>query len=166
MTSREDPLGIVHAAGDRFEIIFERRFAKPPEKVWAALTVPERLADWFLHAEVDLRLGGRIRLSAPGYTASDHVIVELDPPRTIAWTWPHPSHPDSIVRFELTPASGGCRLRLTQTDLEPGDHMLSIATGWHVHLEGLEGATEALHTPFTLERQRSVAARYAGALPA
>jgi hypothetical protein len=44
--------------------------------------------------------------------------------------------------------------------------MMSIATGWHVHLDGLEGAAEAERTPFTLERQRRAAVRYAGDLPA
>lgn len=166
MTSPEHPLGLVRQVGERYEIAFERRFSKPLEKVWAALTIPERLADWFLDAEVDLRLGGRIRLSAPGYAASEHVIVELRPPRVIAWTWPHPSHPDSVVRFELTPEPDGCRLTLTQTDLEPGEHMISIATGWHVHLDGLEAAADAKRTPFKAERQRKVAARYIGALPA
>jgi uncharacterized protein YndB with AHSA1/START domain len=165
MTSPDDPLGVVRQVGARYEIVFERRLGKPADQVWAALTIPERLADWFLDAEVDLRLGGIIRLSAPGHTTSEHVIVELSPPRVIAWTWPHPGHPHSVVRFELTPEGDGCRLILVQTDLEPGEHMISIATGWHVHLEGLEGAAEAVRTPFSAERQKRVAARYVGALP-
>ena len=43
-------------------MVFHRHYAKPIEKVWAALTTPERLADWLADAEIELRLGGRIQL--------------------------------------------------------------------------------------------------------
>src|SRR5260370_26495581 len=42
---------------------FRRRYTKPVEKVWAALTTPERLEDWLGAAKVDLRVGGKLHLS-------------------------------------------------------------------------------------------------------
>jgi uncharacterized protein YndB with AHSA1/START domain len=38
--------GVVTRDGDTYEIVFVRRLQKPIEKVWAALTTPERLEDW------------------------------------------------------------------------------------------------------------------------
>ena len=42
------PKGEVTVDGDRMRVVFRRRYAKPVAKVWAALTVPERIADAFL----------------------------------------------------------------------------------------------------------------------
>jgi uncharacterized protein YndB with AHSA1/START domain len=42
---------------------FERHLAHPIEKVWAALTEPDRMAEWLAAAEVDLVEGGRVRLT-------------------------------------------------------------------------------------------------------
>jgi uncharacterized protein YndB with AHSA1/START domain len=40
----DDRLGEVRKTDDGDEPTFERRLAQPIEKVWAALTVPERIA--------------------------------------------------------------------------------------------------------------------------
>ena len=45
------PMGEVTVAGDALQIVFRRHLRAPIEKVWAALTTPERLADWFANAE-------------------------------------------------------------------------------------------------------------------
>jgi uncharacterized protein YndB with AHSA1/START domain len=34
------------ASGDRWTLVFVRDIRHPPEKVWAALTEPARLAEW------------------------------------------------------------------------------------------------------------------------
>ena len=58
----DDRLGEVRRTGETYELVFERRLAKSVEKVWAALTTPERLADWLATADIDLRVGGRFEL--------------------------------------------------------------------------------------------------------
>ena len=45
--------------GDALQLVFHRRYNKSVEKVWAALTTPERLADWFATAEVEMKVGRR-----------------------------------------------------------------------------------------------------------
>ncbi|THD62409.1 SRPBCC family protein [Phenylobacterium sp.] len=158
-------VGEVREAGGLYEITFTRRLARPAEKVWAALTVPERLADWLAEAEVDLRVGGRFALywATHDYRMAG-VITELDPPRVFAWTWPSPEHPDSVVRWSLEPEEGGCRLTLRQTGLS-APPLRSVAAGWHTHLEGLQGAADGARTPWRAERERELAGLYAG-LPA
>lgn len=158
-----DELGQVIARDDgRYDIVFERRIKKPVEKVWAALTIPERLADWFAPVEIDLRLGGayRIHFADMDYTVVG-AITELEPPRRLTHTWPDPEDPryaDAYVRYELEPDGDGCRLRLTQTAL-PRKY-LGAAAGWHVFLEALPGAADGIRTLWTMERETEMGARY------
>jgi len=159
-----DKPGEVRQTGGLYEVTFTRRLARPVEKVWAALTTPARLADWLAKAEIDLRVGGRFELywDTHDYRMSG-TIVELDPPRVIAWTWPSPQHPDSVVRWSLEPDGDGCRLTLTQTHLT-APPLKDVAAGWHTHLECLPGAVDGVNTPWRAEREREIAKLYVGLL--
>jgi len=160
-----EPDGVIRRTGDAYEIVFTRRLAKPIEKVWAALTLPERLADWLADAtiEPDLRVGARFALHFPvqEYQMAGE-IVALEPPHLIAWTWPDPGAaggPASVVRFELVPDGVGCVLTLTNDRIVKPD-IESVAAGWHTHLEGLAGAADAVQTHWSAEREKVHAARY------
>jgi uncharacterized protein YndB with AHSA1/START domain len=160
-----DPDGVIRRTGESYEVVFTRRLAKPIEKVWAALTVPERLADWLANAtiEPDLRVGARFALHFPtlDYRMAGEILA-LEPPRLIAWTWPDPKDAGklaSVVRFELAPDGAGCLLTLTNGGLVKPD-LESVAAGWHTHLEGLAVAADAVHTPWSAEREKIHAARY------
>ena len=75
---------------DRYEFRIVREIPRPPEKVWAALTIPERLADWLgPRAELDLRIGGRyfVWFSLQDDDAVRGIITALDPPRLLAFDW-------------------------------------------------------------------------------
>ena len=170
MWASDDPDGVVRKRADGgFEIVFRRHIRKPLEKVWAALTVPERLADWLAAASIepDLRVGARFTLQ---FAMNDFrvagEIVELDPPRLIAWTWPGPdagaSTPPGVVRFELAPDGEGCVLTLT--DGGAGNIHPNQAAGWHTHLEGLPGAADGVFTAWDREVEAVHEARYRAAL--
>jgi uncharacterized protein YndB with AHSA1/START domain len=158
----DDRLGTATRTGDAFDLRFERRLAQPIERVWAALTVPERITAWLAAAEVDLRIGGvfRLRFTDPDY-AFEGLITELDPPRLITWTWPHEKHPDSVVRWELFSDGEGCRLVLTQTDMR-APHLIDVAAGWHALLECLPGAAGGPVVIWRAEREREIGKLYAG----
>lgn len=165
MTATPDRLGTIVPRGDRFDLVFERRIAKPIEKVWAAITTPERIADWFAIVDLDPRLGGHYRLRfAADEPAMTGVIVEFEPQRRLAHTWPDPGHPTSIVRYELEPDGDGCRLRLTQTGLS-AKHAASIA-GWHVFLDAIPGATDGIRTVWSRDRERAALGLYRDRLAA
>jgi uncharacterized protein YndB with AHSA1/START domain len=156
----EDADGTVTQVGDGlYDLRFERLYRFPIGKVWAALTEPERLADWLAQASVDLRLGGAFALTWPtqDYRMSGK-IVALEPPRLFAWTWPDPKDPDNtnagVVRWELFETPGGCRLVLTNTLVRSTD-LVGVAGGWHVHLEDLGGAALAAPTPWSAEREQA-----------
>ena len=129
--------GVIRKSDDGYEIVFVRRLAKPIEKVWAALTVPERIADWLtdMHFIPDLRLGARVEIffpdDDPPYQMITGEVVTLEPPRLFAWTWPEEGHPKSVVRCELQPHGDGCVLTFSQSGM--GDEVAGPARppGWH-----------------------------------
>ena len=43
---RDSAKGDVTIENGRIRVVFQRTYRKPIEKVWAALTIPERLEDW------------------------------------------------------------------------------------------------------------------------
>lgn len=158
-----DELGQVFPRPDgRYDVRFERHIKKPVEKVWAALTIAERLADWFAPVEIDLRLGGAyiIRFEDMDYTVVGK-IIELEPLRRLAHTWPDPATPTSeedFVRYDLEPDGDGCRLNFLQTGLP---HMyLGAVPGWHTFFEALPGAIEGVRTPWSMERETAMGERY------
>ena len=145
MTIADEDLGEVRLTGDTVEIVFRRRYGKPVEKVWAAITIPERIADWFAETEID---GEAIRFLFPDvdYRINGRIVAHT-PLRTFAWTWPNDDGSASVVRFDLEPDGDGCRLTLTQSGLVAKDGA-SAAGGWHAHLAGLPDAVEARRTPW------------------
>lgn len=163
-------LGEVTRQGDTVTIVFRRRYAKPVEKVWAAITVPERLADWFCEVEIEaLREGAAISLyfAEPDVRATGRISV-YDPMSTMAWTWPHPSTGrESVIRFDVSPDGDGTRLTLTESGLDAKEGA-GNAAGWHAHLDGFEDAMEGVRTPWEklLEREKRVNAVYKDRAPA
>lgn len=170
MTIVHEELGQVRRTGETVELVFRRRFARPIEKVWAALTVPERLADWFADTKVDrLEPGGRIEFF---HTGADYRslgrVVAYEPPRLFAWTWSElDGSKESLVRFELEPDGDGCRLTLTHSGLPPEDGE-GVLAGWHAHLEAVEDAADGVFTPWDklMEREGKVAPLYKGLVAA
>ena len=154
--------GTVTKAGEGvYDLRFERRYGLPIDTVWAALTEPARLADWLALATLDLRVGGAIVLDWPEMgDRLDGVIVALDPPRLVAFTWSEPDGaPGSVVRWELREEPDGCRLLMTHTLVRSG-YLLDVGSGWHTILEDLPGAAVRRQPrPWTTERARAGRAR-------
>ncbi len=150
---------VIETDPDLYTVRFDRFIRVPIDKVWAALTAPERLADWFAQAKIDRRLGGAVEFR---WDAHDYVetgfIVALEPPYLLAWAIPGPDGRHSVVRWELhqeDPTTLGTRMTLTHT-LAPAEHLLSIATGWHTHLHELaEAAIRPEPLAWTREREKA-----------
>jgi uncharacterized protein YndB with AHSA1/START domain len=104
---------------DRIERTVE--LTHPPERVWAALTSTEGLGTWFGNrAEVDLRVGGLIRLAWDSGDAATLTIRRLEPPRAIGWTWPLYGTPEddprrTYVEFTLEPHGEGTTLTMVES---------------------------------------------------
>jgi len=118
-------------------IVSEIDIAAPPERVFRALTDASELKQWFTNPEcpakvweMDPRLDGAYRYATEkGSVVVNGVdkfechghITEMDPPRLLAYTWFANWHDDSsrrtVVRWELTPKSGGTHVKVTHSGL-------------------------------------------------
>jgi len=92
----------------------ERTFQAPAEAVFNAWTSVEVMRRWFHgehgwqtpHAEVDLRLGGKVRVvmrdpvKETDYGGGGHY-TEIDPPRRLAFTWTWDDEADRETLIEL-----------------------------------------------------------------
>jgi uncharacterized protein YndB with AHSA1/START domain len=153
------PLGEVSTNADGVQVVFHRQYRASPERVWAALTTPERLADWLATAVVDLRVGGTIKLDWGGQNRADVTIIVCDPPRSLAWVWPLGGR-DTLVRFELAAEAGGCALTLTHTGITAASG--GVRRGWHAHLEAIPDALQGRATPWAVKtaREEAIAPAY------
>jgi uncharacterized protein YndB with AHSA1/START domain len=129
---------------------FERTLPGPIERVWAFLTESDKRAQWLAAGEMELRDGGSVELvfrnsdltenddpppeKYAKYGAESRMrgrITACEPPRLLAYTWDGTSE----VRFELSTHGHGVRLLLTHSRLPDREQMLSVAGGWHTHLD-------------------------------
>src|SRR4030088_2743887 len=102
-----------------------RRIKAPPAKVWAAITQPKLMMQWWgpdagptLSAVADVRPGGRFsvvfRLLNGDEQNPTVVYQEVVPEKKLVFTWELPGMPEreSLVTFLLEPFDGGTRLTL------------------------------------------------------
>jgi uncharacterized protein YndB with AHSA1/START domain len=139
------------------EVVFERRFDAPRERVWQALTDPEELGGWLAPAEIDLRVGGSLVLK---FDEGDEygTITELREPEVIAYTW-NEEKTTSLVRFQLEPDGRGTRLTLRHT-FEGEVDLSSYGGGWHHHLELLVGQMTGRPMSWDSKRYRELKKEY------
>jgi uncharacterized protein YndB with AHSA1/START domain len=114
----------------------ERVLADPPPVVWRALTERDQLRAWFpCDVVVD---GGRFEAGAgitfrfQGDWTFTGVVLEVDEPRALAFTWG-----EDTLRFELSAEGNGTRLVLI--DELPPDSAARNAAGWEECLDRLAG---------------------------
>jgi uncharacterized protein YndB with AHSA1/START domain len=144
--------GIVTAPGT---MRFERVLPGPIERIWAYLVESEKRGKWLAFGRMEPRVGAPVELSfrhselsaeveAPPekYKAMEHGattrgrITRFEPPRILGYTWDEGSKSgDSEVTFELSPRDDKVLLVLTHRRLADRTAMLSVAGGWHVHLD-------------------------------
>ncbi len=155
------PLGEVTTTRDAMTVRFRRRYNKPVEAVWAAVTIPERLADWLAVAEIELREGGKIHLTWNNSNSMTGTVTVCAPPKALAWHWPIDGR-DTLVRFDLEPDGAGCLLTLTHSGLPTTGPATGVRVGWHAHLEALPAAMEGRRTAWSVKtaREAALASRY------
>jgi uncharacterized protein YndB with AHSA1/START domain len=104
---------------DRIERTLQ--LAHSPERVWAALTTPEGLGTWFGHsAEVDLRVGGLVKLTWDSGDAATLTIERLEPPHVFGYTWniyglPEGDPRRTYVEFTVEPNDSGTTLTMVES---------------------------------------------------
>jgi uncharacterized protein YndB with AHSA1/START domain len=110
---------VVMGFPDRIERVVE--IARPPAKVWAALTTAEGLGSWFGNkASIDLRPGGAARMSWTGGSSVDMRVERVDEPTVFGFTWHIDGLPEddprrTYVEFTLEAVGAGTRLTVVET---------------------------------------------------
>jgi uncharacterized protein YndB with AHSA1/START domain len=127
-----------------------RRIKAPPAKVWAAITQPDLMMQWWspdagptLSVVADVRPGGRFSVVFRLLDGSEHnptgYYQEVVPGKKLAFTWEFAgrSEPDSLVTFRLEPFDGGVELTLTHEQLPDEAASRSHESGWNGLLDKL-----------------------------
>src|SRR5258708_34906734 len=139
---------------DRLVVVFRRRYAKPVAKVWAALTTPERLEDWFGAAKIELRVGGTMHITSANGKQTELRMTRVDAPHVLGWSWMLDGL-DTSVLFELAPDGEGCQLTLTHSGLSARHGRgAGVRAGWHAVLEGLADSLDGRATSWAAKEQR------------
>jgi uncharacterized protein YndB with AHSA1/START domain len=130
----------------------ERLLPGPIERVWAYLTESEKRKKWFAEGPMELRPGGKIEfvfhnseLAPPGEQTPERFqayegmvspgrVVRVEPPRLLSFEWFEESGEASEVTFELSERGDQVQLVLTHRQLRNRQEMVSVASGWHVHV--------------------------------
>lgn len=120
-----------------------RRIKAPPSKVYAALTKPEQMIQWWgpdagptLRAEADVRPGGRFNIVFRLLDGSEHnptgVYREVVPDTKLVftWEWAGSTGWESLVTFLLKPIDGGTELTLIHERLPDEDARKGHEAGW------------------------------------
>ena len=140
-----DPFGTATPAeGDALTLCYERRFPRPIATVWAALTQPERLADWLGACAVEPVVGGRFDVfldrEAPRQVVGR--VLAWDAPHLLSFSWKWPHLPDTVVRIELAADTPQTTTMLFTHHGVPHDQRHLVLPGWHVYLERLGQALD------------------------
>ena len=135
-----------------------RRIRASPAKVWAAITQPDLMLQWWgpdagptLSVVADVRPGGRFSVVFRLLSGEEHnptgIYREVVPERKLVFTWELPGapEPESLVTFRLEPFDGGVELTLTHEHLPDEEARKSHEDGWKglldklpIYLEGPE----------------------------
>lgn len=144
----------------------ERLLPGPIERVWQYLTESDKRAKWLAAGNVEQCVGGKVDhtfrnselspehdIPPPKYSqcAGDVPMVgkvtAWEPQRLLSYIWNEGSGAESEVSFELAEQlhgdqKGQVKLTVTHRRLINPDERLSVAGGWHTHLNILRDILE------------------------
>lgn len=139
-------------SSERGTVRLERVLPGPIERVWTYLTDSEKRGKWFAAGPMELRPGGKLEFHhhnsklAPGggpvperfkdcegMVSTGHV-TRCEPPHILIFDWEEASGEASEVTFELSERGEDVLMVLTHRRLRTRQEMVSVASGWHVHV--------------------------------
>jgi uncharacterized protein YndB with AHSA1/START domain len=137
--------------GDVIQAVVTLMLDDHVEQVWAMLTEPQRLVQWLVPGEIELKVGGAAKLDfGDSGVVIDSQVSACEPMHVLEYSWSSPGEPMRPVRFELEPVGPVCRLTLTLTTPASEDAGRSAA-GWAAHLEMLAAALAGVPIKFPFE---------------
>ena len=146
-------LGADFRPAERPSLTLTRRLRARPEKVFAAWTQAEQLVQWFgppnmkagtLKAELDVRVGGRYRLS---FTRDDGEYFEAggvyrevvaNERLVFSWAWHSTPERESLVTISLKPDSAGTLMVFNHAQFFDETARDNHQRGWSSFFDKLE----------------------------
>lgn len=132
-------------------LALKRRFKAPPEKVYEAWTVPQKMIQWWgatdaasRTAEADVRVGGRFHVGFRGNNGDQHDVSgtyrEVVPAERLVFSWAWKSTPErqSQVTIHLKADGDGTILTLTHEQFFDEKARDDHRQGWNLALDNLE----------------------------
>jgi uncharacterized protein YndB with AHSA1/START domain len=134
-------------------VTLKRRLNAPAEKVYAAWTESAQIAHWFgpsetvagsVHAEMDVRVGGRFRVSFNTVDGEHHevggIYREVVPSEKLvfSWAWHTTPERESLVTVLIRKEGEGTMLRLTHEQFFDQAARDGHKRGWTGTLDKLE----------------------------
>lgn len=120
------------------------RIEAPQEAVFKLLTEPEQMKRWQPIDFFEPHVGGKYKFVKGEWIASGQV-VEIDPPRSVAYTWDWENEPlgsRTVVKFELKKDGSVTIVRCTHTGFANAERAANHTEGWAYYLERLKVASE------------------------
>ncbi len=139
------------------EIVKEITIDAPAEAIFAALTEPDQLVQWWgeeglyhvTHMDADVRVGGTWRSSGIGASGNPFVVEgvyrAIERPHLLEYTWRHTWDgipEETLVRYELTERNGSTLLRVRHSGFTNEQSRINHAEGWNRVLGWLKNFTE------------------------
>ena len=132
-------------------LTLKRRLKAPPEKVYQAWTVPEKMTAWWgaanaasRTAETDVRVGGRFHVGFRGNDGGQHdvsgIYREVVPGKRLvfSWAWRTTPERESQVTIDLKADGDGTILTLTHEQFFDDKARDDHGRGWGLALDNLE----------------------------
>ncbi len=130
----------------------ERTYAAMAEEVFEAWTSPEVMRRWFHcapdwdtpEAEVDLRLGGKVRVvmrKPDGTTAEAHGLYTLiDRPHRLEMTWTFADDPanEQTIELSFSESEGSTTVTMVNRGISTDERREAQDKGWHGCFDELE----------------------------
>jgi uncharacterized protein YndB with AHSA1/START domain len=124
-------------------IVIEYELARPPEKVWRALTEPKLVAAWLMENDIRAEVGHHFTMRAQPVPGWDGLVrcevLEVKPFERLSYSWrggsdkvPGFAPLDTVVTWTLTPTAGGTRLKLEHSGFQPQNAFAfdGLGKGW------------------------------------
>lgn len=155
----------------------ERLMPGPIDRLWSYLTDSEKRRTWMAAGEIELRPGGRVEHMfrnseltnddpAPAKYPeqeyrSEGRVIDCDPPHRLSYTWDG----NSEVVFELSAQHDRVLLVVTHRRLPNRGELVSVAGGWHSHLDLLQDLLEGRTPSHFWTKHTRIEAEYERRIP-
>ncbi len=138
-------------AKDKLKIQQSYYFDAPPEKVFGALTEPDKLIGWFLvKAKVDLRRGGKIEFVWEGGHKMASKVKRVVPNKEVSFVWlddlTKGKKAKTLAEFKVVRKGKGSLLKLAHSGFGESKAWIelygAIQSGWAYYLMNLKSVLQ------------------------